>query len=231
MRRIVEPEILDHLPPEDPRAVHSRRDLRRINWLMGNVRLLSGLLRPVFAAPPKKIVELGCGDGTTILALARCLRWSGATIDLVDMRPVISDSTLAEFREIGCETNVIQADLREWMGEAPRSDLIMANLFLHHFADDELRNIFAVLSAKTLAFASCDPRRWRPALLASRFLGLIGCNAVTRHDAVVSIRAGFRDHELSNLWPAVGGFTLTEKPGGYASHLFLARADGPRFGG
>jgi len=31
MKRLLVPEILDHLPPDDPRAQRSRRDLARIN--------------------------------------------------------------------------------------------------------------------------------------------------------------------------------------------------------
>src|SRR5215510_8482946 len=40
MQRVIEPEWLDELRPENPRALHSRRDLRRINWLMGHVGIM-----------------------------------------------------------------------------------------------------------------------------------------------------------------------------------------------
>jgi len=55
-------------------------------------------------------------------------------------------------------------------------------------------------------------------------MGLMGCNAVTRHDARVSVRAGFRDDELSRLWPS-GGWTLEERGAPPFSHLFVARRD------
>ena len=38
--RVVIPELLDHLPADEPEALRSRRDLRRVNWLMGNERWL-----------------------------------------------------------------------------------------------------------------------------------------------------------------------------------------------
>ena len=44
--RVLEPEWLDELPPQDPRAVRSRADLRRVNWLMGNARLIARVLSP-----------------------------------------------------------------------------------------------------------------------------------------------------------------------------------------
>ena len=45
MRRIVEPELLDGLPREDPRAIRSRRDLRRVNVLMRNHSVMADALR------------------------------------------------------------------------------------------------------------------------------------------------------------------------------------------
>ena len=60
-------------------------------------------------------------------------------------------------------------------------------------------------------------------LAAARMCGLIGCNSVTRHDAVVSVRAGFADRELSELWPTEGNWALTEQVLGWFSHFFLAR--------
>jgi hypothetical protein len=57
-------------------------------------------------------------------------------------------------------------------------------------------------------------------------LGAIGCNDVTRHDAVASVRAGFRDGQLSALWPA-GPWKLTERGAGLFSHLFVARRMSP----
>ncbi len=40
--RTVVPELLDELPPDDPRAMHSRGDLRRVNRLMGNADIMAG---------------------------------------------------------------------------------------------------------------------------------------------------------------------------------------------
>jgi hypothetical protein len=60
-------------------------------------------------------------------------------------------------------------------------------------------------------------------------LGLIGCNDVTRHDAIVSVRAGFRNQELTGLWPDRAVWTLQEHAYGLFSHYFVAiRRDGDR---
>jgi hypothetical protein len=46
---------------------------------------------------------------------------------------------------------------------------------------------------------------------------------VTRHDAVVSIRAGFAGREICELWPDRKSWDLTEQNAGLFSHLFIAR--------
>jgi hypothetical protein len=78
----------------------------------------------------------------------------------------------------------------------------------------------------TRLFIACEPRRSAPALAASRLVGLIGCNGVTRHDAVASVRAGFTGSELSALWPAGPGWKLHEGAAGLFSHRFMARRNG-----
>ena len=45
MERSLQAELLDELPANDPRAVGSRHDLRRINALMGNARLMARAVR------------------------------------------------------------------------------------------------------------------------------------------------------------------------------------------
>jgi hypothetical protein len=59
--------------------------------------------------------------------------------------------------------------------------------------------------------------------MAARCLPLLACHAVTRHDAVVSVRAGFTGRELSPLWPADDSWILTERAAGCFSHSFVAQ--------
>jgi hypothetical protein len=225
MQRIVEPELLDSLPPNDPRAIRSRRDLRRVNAWMGNSVHLARAVEAL--PPPRRIIELGAGDGTLMLKIARRFahHWQpGVELILLDMAPVVAPTTLAAYQELGWKATPLRMNLRDWILQAPREnvDLIVANLFLHHFSEEELRVFFAAFAKTTGAFLSCDPRRWGPALFATELLWFIACNDVTRHDARTSVRAGFRDRELTALWPRQSGFALHEYPAGYAAHLFLA---------
>ena len=227
MRRQLQPELLDELPAHDPAAQHSRRDLRRINRCMGNARLVAASLsRNLRLAPPRRIVDLGAGDGAFLLQLVIQLPTlsPGTELILVDRANAADERVLAELRVRGFRPQVELADAWDWLRTRPAQPgtWVVANLFLHHFAEETLRFAFMSLSEKAAVCCACEPRRAAGPLLASRLLGLIGANAVTRHDAVVSVRAGFAGQELSGLWPADTGWQLTERRAGWFSHLFLA---------
>lgn len=231
MLRRVDPELLDALPPDDPSAVRSRNDLRRVNRLMGTQAVigdaLDALLRGWSSA---RVIELGAGDGSLMLRLARqrARHWPKVRLGLLDMQPVVRAETLMGFRDIGWNAEIIGADVFDWFAQASgRSEpgdapIIVANLFVHHFDGDGLQALLNGLASHARAFVCCEPRRSRLALTGSRLLGLIGCNDVTRHDAVVSVRAGFNGNELSTLWPDRALWTLQESRKGPFCHRFVA---------
>ena len=82
MERVIEPEWLDVLPAEDPRARRSRGDLRRINWCMNNAGLVARALRPL--SSPRRVLDIGAGDGAFALSVAKRLSWHGTEFILVD---------------------------------------------------------------------------------------------------------------------------------------------------
>ncbi|HEX7081480.1 MAG TPA: methyltransferase domain-containing protein [Gammaproteobacteria bacterium] len=225
--RSVEPEWLDELPAADPRAIRSRRDLQRVNAWMLNARIMGELLESRCGAPPRSIVDLGGGDGTFLLKLARRLsrRWPRVSVTLVDRQPVVSDRTRAEFRSLGWDLELVGADALAylWGASAVRAEVVTANLFLHHLDTAQLERLFALLAGVATLFVACEPRRSAAALAGSRLLWAIGCNDVSRHDAVVSVRAGFSRNELSLLWPGRRGWSLEEREAGPFTHAFVAR--------
>jgi hypothetical protein len=90
-----------------------------------------------------------------------------------------------------------------------------------------LRALLASVSASTDHFLAIEPRRAPLAWAGSRLVGLLGVNAVTRQDAVLSVRAGFRARELSAMWCAGSSdWRLQETPAGLFSHCFYAQRQG-----
>ena len=155
MKRRVEPELLDELPPENPRARRSRQDLRRLNVLMGHARIIARLLANAWArGGPTRIVELGAGDGRFALSLARNLasRWSRVEVVLVDRQEIVDEATRRGFLELGWNCEPAQADVFDWLTRSdPRSgDCIVANLFLHHFSDARLRKLLGLAAERAV---------------------------------------------------------------------------------
>ncbi len=228
MQRCVKPELLDDLPARDPQAIRSRGDLRRVNRLMGHASILRrALALAEIQKPLRHVIELGAGDGTFLLGLAGQLARPEhqPEVQLVDQQDLLTPETRRAFSTFGWNVQAIQADVFEWLARPAiaRSDLWVANLFLHHFSEEQLQWIFRQAAERTNVFVACEPRRSAFALTAARWLGVIGCNAVTRHDAVISVRAGFTGPELSALWPDREGWRLVEQPAGLFSHCFMAK--------
>jgi hypothetical protein len=226
VKRIVQPEWLDTLPPDNPRAIHSRRDLQRVNLAMRNADIMAGALRSAQAGRAlKKITELGAGDGNFLLSLAQKLSpiQSGLTATLLDLQDNIPTETLAAFTALGWQPEVVIADVFDWPQTSGPGGVVIANLFLHHFENNRLAALLGQIAHRADLFMALEPRRAAWPLFCSHLLWGIGCNDVTRHDAVISVKAGFDGHELSALWPYQLDWRLTEHRAGTFSHLFIAQ--------
>ncbi len=224
--RQLEPELLDTLPADDPRAQRARRDLQRVNAVMGQASIWKRIMKMAsLPQVPRTIVELGAGDGTLMLRLARtwAAHWPCVKLYLVDRQPAVADTTISAFTLLGWDAEAIVAEVTDWITRMPPADIIVTNLFLHHFSDTSLTNLLRNISQKSHVFMACEPRRSWTALIGSQLLALIGCGPVARYDAVVSVRAGFSGREIASLWPAGENWQLQEQSAGLFSHIFIAR--------
>lgn len=240
MRRTVVPEELDNLGPDDPSAVRSRRDLRRVHRAMGTCGVLTRELSAEMANRamgrlPLRVLELGAGDGSLMLRVASSLkpRWPEVELTLLDQVDLLDPKTRAGYERAGWIATPKTMDALDWarqqsgkcefaQDEAPVWDVIVANLFLHHFEAEDLQRLLAAIAQRSSVFVACEPRRSRFALAASHCIGALGAGRVTRADAVTSVRAGFCDRELSALWSPRAGWSLYERSAGLFSHCFRA---------
>ena len=226
VQRCVKPELLDHLPASDAGAVGSRRDLTRVNFLMGHAAIMARMMA-AGTNRPRVLLDVGAGDGTFMLRVARRLapRWPDCRLILLDRQDVMSAATRAAFAALTWKVETVAMDVFDFFGSADcsKADAVTANLFLHHFRDEPLSRLLSLIAQRTPLFLACEPRRDVVASAGSRLLWAIGCNHVTRYDAVTSVRAGFRGQELTRLWPRSNGWDLQERAAGLFSHSFAAR--------
>lgn len=185
-RRIV-PELLDALEPADPAAVRSRRELLTVNRWMGNFDWCLRQLRKIHR-PGLSVVEIGAGDGALALLARKNLpgiHWTG--IDIAPPPQTWPD-----------DWNWQQGDLLTVPWQS--GDVLLANLILHHFEHSRLREMVQRMAD----YGTCiinEPLRHKRALWGFRALATVfRFGEVTRHDAVVSIAAGFREGELPEIF-------------------------------
>lgn len=202
--RLVIPEILDSLPHENPEARRSRRDLRRVNWLMGNYRWVRDR---ILGSAVDEWFEIGSGEGR----LSFLSGLGGMSFTGVDFAPRPD-----EWPE---SWSWIQGDLFEALsgeGSEMRSGCV-AVLFLHHFKTPELRKLGEIMNRRFVNLVFAEPARYRLfRLLAYALFPFV--NRVTHHDMQVSIGAGFRPGELTMALGLDGDWKVEESVhwlGGY----------------
>jgi hypothetical protein len=183
MNRACLPELLDSLPPDHPDAIHNRRDLRIINRFMRNRAWFEQALPPL-VRPGECALEIGAGMGE----LARDLGARGIPVDGLDLWPRPDGWPAARTWH--------RADLRAFEGYGAYP-VVFGNLIFHQFKDDELAALGARLRRGARAILACEPvRRRLSQVVMAAVAPLLGANHVTRHDAHVSVTAGFRGDEL-----------------------------------
>src|SRR3984893_9054324 len=139
--RSVEPELLDQMAADDPRVIRARRDLKRLNAVILQTGIMVRLLAQQWrAGRPRTILDLGAGDGTFSLSVARRLaaRWPGVTVTLLDRQNIVSRETREAFAALGWQAEIVAADVLDHLEQikSPGVDIITANLFLHHFREE-----------------------------------------------------------------------------------------------
>lgn len=190
MQRFLESELLDHLSPSDPAAIRSRAELRLINGIMGNHRWITRRLKSLMK-PGWRILELGAGDGAlcgSLLAAGVCAAKEFTAIDLAP-RPI----------DLHPDVAWLQQSIFE-LARLPPSEVVIANLFLHHFDAEQLAALGSKLSSETRVVLACEPARKSIHLAQGALLAaLVDFNHVTNNDMLASIRAGFFWNELPQL--------------------------------
>lgn len=193
--RILTPEKLDHLPHEDPGAVRARRDLRRINYFMGNERWISS----VIPGSSRHITEIGAGEGHFLSRLVRSgPKAEFAAYDFAPRPAHLPDCV-----------RWTQGDL--FTQEPPaHGGTLIANLFLHHFTDAKLRELSRWMHGFRTVIINEPLRNGLSKLLGKIASPLM--DPITRHDMRVSIEAGFAPGELTDtLGLAKCGFMCRER--------------------
>jgi len=215
-------ELLDD-PHADPRAVSAElRDIARLNALFGGTRAVVEALKPFFERSrnaqratcnvPWTLLDVGAGSGDIALAVRAAARCHG--IDLQPLGLELNPTAARTARANGVPT--IVADGTTMPLRARSVDVVIASQVLHHLPREvAVRWIAGMDRLARRAVVLADLRRSALAMAGvwAAALGL-GMSAVTRHDAVVSLKRGYTREEFDGmLWDAGVHAVARYRPG------------------
>jgi len=187
--RVLKPEILDQLPPDQAQA--SLQDLVRINRRWGGhatlKRMLKDSVRPEEAF---SFLDIGAASGDMG---ARVRQWyPGARVTSLDYVA----SHLA-----GAASPKIVGDAFHLPFRPTSFDFVFCSLFLHHFNGDEVVKLlrsFGEVARRAVLVIDLERHP-----VAYYFIAwsrpLFGWDPVTVHDGAISVEAAFLPRELEDL--------------------------------
>jgi SAM-dependent methyltransferase len=230
------PELLDG-PLEDRAALAGNlRDLRRINRLLGGVRLSAHAL-DALAPGARSMTMLDIGTGGADIPLALIERWrrAGRRLSVVatDSRPEIVDLARAviDGRVPSGDLDLRVADGRSLPFADDAFDAVHASMVIHHLEPAEAVGMLAEMArVARLGVVVNDLARGRLQFAGAWLLGhaLTG-NRLTRHDAPLSVRRAYTRDEVAALG-AKAGVRVVHAATDSLRHRWAIAAVGERHG-
>jgi SAM-dependent methyltransferase len=148
------------------------------------------------------IVDLGCGSGDSLRAIADWARENNFNVQLIG---VDMNADVIEYLKNHCRTypeiSSITADYQEFLDRNTSVDIVHCSLFCHHLNDDELIKLFTYFSEKvTTGFVINDlQRNWMAYYSAWFFTRLFNGTVLAKNDGPLSVLRAFKAYELRHL--------------------------------
>jgi ubiquinone/menaquinone biosynthesis C-methylase UbiE len=192
--RLIQPELLDHVPPEVARP--NLADLIRINRYFGGHSILRGMLQKLVQPGEEfTLLDVGAasGDSARLIqswypsARVVSLDYNFTNLEAAPRPKVIANAFALPF--------------------PPRSfDFVASSLFLHHFTNEQVVELLRAFykTARRACLISDLERHIVPYLFLPMTKPFFGWNKITIHDGKLSVRAAFRRQELQSIAASAG---------------------------
>jgi 2-polyprenyl-3-methyl-5-hydroxy-6-metoxy-1,4-benzoquinol methylase len=202
--RIDSREIMDDFTLEGEELRDALDKIAKINRLLGGNKLtLQGVKSLISKVQNKKItiVDVGCGNGDMLRALADFGKSNNLDLKLVGMDA--NAFTINYARKLSAGFKNISYRCKDVFGEAFKEmdyDIVLCTLTLHHFKNAEILYLTDIFRKQSrIGIVINDLQR---SAIAYRLFQLIcfifRLNDMSREDGLVSILRGFKKKELQH---------------------------------
>jgi len=199
LHRSYAPEIMDDLSIEDERIDEALNELKLINKYLGGIATsAAGLKRLVgqnHLSSHLNVLDVGSGASDVVIALQR--KNKKIKITALDL-----SKRACEFIRINSdEVAVVCGDVHSLPFKYGHFDYVHTSLFLHHFKEEEIKNILnnLIFLSRTGLIIN-DLRRSILALAGIKLLTILFSKSkMVKNDAPLSVRRGFTKKELRDI--------------------------------
>jgi 2-polyprenyl-3-methyl-5-hydroxy-6-metoxy-1,4-benzoquinol methylase len=220
-RRSYKKELLDEPVIAKEKLYKNLDELEIINkYLGGHAASIKGL-NALTNCKPKMVVDIGCGGGDSVKALANKF---GNKVQLtgIDLK-----EDCIEYSKKNCEVypnvHFRCADFRSVFSINDHPDVIHASLFFHHFTEDEIVSFLRECDRHKVIVVINDLERNPVAYYAIKFLTTFLSNSfLVRNDAPLSVLRGFKKDEWKNILEKAGIRKYTVQNCWAFRHLIIA---------
>ncbi len=201
--RSTAPEMMDNFHMEGEILRDALDKIASINQLLGGNKVTLEGIKFLLRAQPKssviRIIDIGCGNGDMLRALAdyadtQQLNFTLTGIDANNFTIEHARSLSVEYSNISYEC----MDIFDELNTLKSGDIILCTLTLHHFKDNEILALLQNFqNSARLGFVINDLQR--SAIAYYLFLALcfaFRLNEMSREDGLVSILRGFKKSDL-----------------------------------
>lgn len=202
-------EDLDNLELQGNELEKTLNGLSKINRWFGNSKQTLKAVQQEFKKHDiKTIVDLGCGGGDNLIAIAK---WCQAENKKVKLIGIDGNQHSLEYAKSKTNFDIefIHADILSPNFEIPDCDLLISSHFVYHFKDDELVDFLKKAKnkvSKTIIFSELE--RNRLAYFLFNFSGVFFSKMI-RSDGLKAIKRSFKKSELVRIVHKAGIDTFT----------------------
>ncbi|SEK44342.1 2-polyprenyl-3-methyl-5-hydroxy-6-metoxy-1,4-benzoquinol methylase [Aquimarina amphilecti] len=211
IKRSNEAELMDDPNVDEKDLAIALYDISRVNRLLGgNSITINSVLEKIKANENKRewiIADLGCGDGEMLRQLADVLRKKGVKAKLIGIDN--NKKCLSQANNLSKSyTEIIykNIDILTLTKEDFSCDIILCTLTLHHFKDDEIKEVLQKsleLVSSALIINDIHRNTWSYYLFKV-FSYFFIKGRIAKNDGLVSIKRGFKRKELVSFAEDLG---------------------------